>query len=118
MEMEVEGLPATIAGGVHIHKGTSCDSTSTQLGHYWNPALDDFDPALGPKGNGDGWFNDQSLLAPTGTGHSTDEVEKERPFSSSTMVMALMKPRVRSSLFTARLHSLVATTLGLPAASS
>ena len=24
MDMEVEGLPAQIAGGVHIHSGTSC----------------------------------------------------------------------------------------------
>lgn len=44
--------------------------------------------------------------------------EKEKPDSSSTSVMALLKPWVRSSLFTARLHSPVAATLGLPAASS
>ncbi len=46
------------------------------------------------------------------------KTEKEKPFSSSTMVMDLLKTRIRSSLFTARLHSPVATTLGLHAASS
>ncbi len=61
MEMKVEGLPAQIAGGVHIHAGTSCESAGAQLGHYWNPDLDviKIDSAfLGPNGNGDGWFND------------------------------------------------------------
>ncbi len=71
MEMKVEGLPATIAGGVHIHAGTSCDSTSTQGPHYWNPALGVLD--LGPKADGDAWFMQASSLAPTGTGYITDD---------------------------------------------
>ena len=62
MTMEVEGLPSLIAGGVHIHAGTSCDSKDTQLGHYWDNTK-----------VADPWFNIASSLAPTGTGYSTDE---------------------------------------------
>ena len=70
MTMEVEGLPSLIAGGVHIHEGTSCDNADTQLGHYWNKVLLEDG---GPKDNGDAWFNIASSLAPTGTGYSTDK---------------------------------------------
>lgn len=68
MEMEVEGLPATIAGGVHIHTGSSCDPTS-QGKHYWNTAL----APRGKKEDGDAWFMEASSLAPTGTGYTTDD---------------------------------------------
>ena len=67
MEMEVEGLGELVAGGVHIHEGTSCDA---QGGHYWNDVLL---PTGGPENDGDAWYNIASKLAPTGTGYSTDK---------------------------------------------
>ena len=66
MTMEVEGLSELVAGGVHIHAGTSCDG-GNEGPHYWDGTTG------GPKDNGDPWFNDASALAPTGTGYSTDE---------------------------------------------
>ena len=70
LSMSVSGLPALIAGGVHIHSGTSCDDSASQGGHYWNTATQS---TGGPAGNGDPWFNIASGYAPTGTGYSTDE---------------------------------------------
>ena len=53
--MKVKGLSELVAGGVHIHAGTSCDDTISQGGHYW-----DTDTLT------DAWFNMASSLAPTG----------------------------------------------------
>jgi hypothetical protein len=48
--MNVNGLPASLAdAGVHIHAGTSCETTSDPLGHYWNVDL------FGPLGSDDPW---------------------------------------------------------------
>lgn len=57
MEMKVEGLPATIAGGIHIHDG----SCASQGPHYWN--ADGSDP----------WFMEASNIAPTGTSYITND---------------------------------------------
>ena len=77
LEMSVKGLPALIAGGVHIHSGTDCTSSTTQGGHGWKS---DTLNSGGPNNNGDAWFNIASSLAPTGAGYSTDENGKGTAF--------------------------------------
>ena len=35
LTMKVKGLEKSVTGGVHIHSGTSCESSATQEGHYF-----------------------------------------------------------------------------------
>jgi hypothetical protein len=52
-------------GGVHVHNGTSCVSTTTQGGHYWRPSQ------YGIKKDGDPWYPQSKGIAPTGTWYNT-----------------------------------------------
>lgn len=61
LQMRVENLGASIVGGVHIHTGRSCASTTSQGGHYFNPTT------------GDPWFPTvNATIAPTATNYNTN----------------------------------------------
>ena len=34
----LQGLPPSSSGGIHIHTGTTCDTAANVGGHYWTPA--------------------------------------------------------------------------------
>jgi hypothetical protein len=78
--IDVEGLRPSITGditggGVHVHSGTSCTSSTTQGPHYWKPST------TGVKGDGDPWYPDSTSIAPIGAWYNTnDEGEAERVF--------------------------------------
>jgi hypothetical protein len=55
LEIYVDNLRPSITGaitggGVHVHNGTSCGSSTVQGGHYWKPSQ------LGVKKDGDPWY--------------------------------------------------------------
>lgn len=70
LTMKMEGLEAFAQGGVHIHEGTSCESTGTQGGHFWlgSDVGSDGDPK-------DPWLKPPqpaSSIAPETTAYLTD----------------------------------------------
>jgi hypothetical protein len=80
LEMDVTnlrpGISGAIAGGgVHVHNGTSCASSTDQGGHYWKPSR------YGFKKDGDPWYPQSKGIAPTGTWFNTNTMGKaEREF--------------------------------------
>ena len=70
LEIYVDNLRPSITGaitggGVHVHNGTSCGSSTVQGGHYWKPSQ------LGVKKDGDPWYPQSTGIAPTGTWYNT-----------------------------------------------
>ena len=80
LEMDVANLRPGISGaitggGVHVHNGTSCASSTDQGGHYWKPSR------FGVKKDGDPWYPQNKGIAPTGTWFNTNTMGKaEREF--------------------------------------
>lgn len=74
-KMDVVGLRPNIkpgTAGVHIHKGTSCATDTTQQGHYFKSGR------AGPMKDGDPWYTQKSTIAPQGTSYMTCPMGKAK----------------------------------------
>lgn len=71
------GLLANDSGGLHIHKGVSCEDKDLVGGHYWDVALD----ATDPWGAGTMWTN---IASDNNYSEGSFQVPKNFPFAAQT----------------------------------
>ena len=68
----LQGLPPSSSGGIHIHTGTTCDTAANVGGHYWTPAS-----------NPDPWMTVMWRSQASGAGRAEYVVSSGYPLASN-----------------------------------